>query len=169
MRELADGSRQATGRVRTMLLDIARSAESSRLAAESGHDRSDAAVERTRAAAQAIERLAVTLASFVQAAGRIAASATEQANAIQSISAGMSEVRAEAEGAALRVAALEAASHDVLRRAERLQAVIDGYQRGPEASHTPAERAARGAGGRERRGFTTSPGVLEGRLSAEEP
>jgi methyl-accepting chemotaxis protein len=128
MRELAEGSRQATGRIRALLSQIAKAAAASRSVATAGHARAGEAVEAARSATAAIDGFSATLATFAEAAGRIAGHAREQAAAIQEISERMAGVREEARGAAEDSAALEDASRDILGHAERLQATVEGYQ-----------------------------------------
>lgn len=128
MRELADGSRSATGRVRAMLSEIARAAGASRAAAAAGNERADAAAGRALQAARAIDELAAALAGVVDTATRIAEGTRSQAQAIEAISLRMGEVGAEAEGAAAQIAGLEGASQEVLARAERLRATVGEYR-----------------------------------------
>jgi methyl-accepting chemotaxis protein len=138
MRELAVASRTATGRVREMLLEIARAAERSRATTASGHQSAEVAVERARGATRAIEGLSSTVTAFVETASGIAASAREQASAIEEISARMGDVKSEAEGAAASIAALEEASRDILVRAERLRAVVENYRGRAQRDPSPA-------------------------------
>lgn len=134
MRELAAGSRTATGRVRAMLSEIAKAALASHAAAAAGNDQAEAAAARARAAAHAIDGLAVALTGSVQTATRIAATTRDQAVTIEAIATRMAEVRRTAEEVASDIAGLESASHDVLGRAQRLQRTVGGYhQLGPAA------------------------------------
>ncbi len=140
MRELADSSKRATARVRTMLSEIARAAEVSRTAAASGHDRADVAVEQARKAARSIDGLSHTLAAFAEEAVRIAGDASQQASAIQVISDRIGGLRTEADRVASGTAALEDASREIMVRADRLHATVASYRReGPAQAENPGQ------------------------------
>jgi methyl-accepting chemotaxis protein len=129
MRELAEASRRATGKIRTLLSQIAKAASVSRATAAAGHERAAEAVETARAAARSIDGFSATLTSFAEAAGDIAGHAREQAASIQIVTERMAGVRGEADGAAQDGAALEAAAKEILSRADRLHATVEGYRR----------------------------------------
>lgn len=93
VRSLAEQSKQATSQVRAILGDIQKATATAVLAAEQGSKAVDAGVQQAQEAGQAIERLALNIATATQAATQIVASNQQQQVGIDQVALAMENIK----------------------------------------------------------------------------
>jgi methyl-accepting chemotaxis protein len=128
IKSLAEQSREATRRVRTILGDIQKQTASSVMAAEEGGKAVAAAVAQETDARRAIETLADSVLRASEAATQIAVSSHEQMVGVDQVGAAMENIRTAANQNAGGMRQLEQASRQLKELGQKLVELMRRYK-----------------------------------------
>jgi methyl-accepting chemotaxis protein len=128
VRSLAERSQQSTAQIRTIIEDIEKAARESTAAVAEGRRRADAGVGVAKAAGEAIRELARTLGQSSAAAKLIAQGNRDQGAGVDQIWQAIQEIDHATGASAAGIGKLEAASLDIKKHTERMQAIVERYR-----------------------------------------
>ncbi len=127
VRQLAEQSRQATARVRTILQEIQQATNTAVMVTEEGSKGTDAGMALVSRAGQAITDLTHTIEEAAQSAVQIAASAQQQTNGIEQLAGAIFSIRQASAQTAASTRQAEQSAKDLAAIARQLDATIQAF------------------------------------------
>jgi methyl-accepting chemotaxis protein len=127
VKSLAEQSRQATDRVRTILGDIQKATTAAVLAAEQGGKAVEAGGQQTGGAAESIQILAGTVVEAAQAATQIAASSQQQLVGMDQVAVAMESIKQASAQNVASARQLDAAARNLNDLGQRLKQTVEQY------------------------------------------
>ncbi len=127
VKSLAEQSRQATDRVRTILGDIQKATTAAVLATEQGGKAVEAGGQQTGGAAESIQILAGTVAEAAQAATQIAASSQQQLVGMDQVAVAMENIKQASTQNVVSARQLESAARNLNELGQRLKQTVAQY------------------------------------------
>jgi methyl-accepting chemotaxis protein len=127
IKSLADQSREATERVRTILDENRRWVTAVVAATEQGRKAVDAGVEQAAAAGEAIKTLARNVSEGAKAAALVDASSEQQAAGAEQVALALAEIDKAAADNRAGADQLESAARQLLELAQRVEQLLSGY------------------------------------------
>ena len=128
VRQLAEQSREATGRVRDILSEIQQATNSAVMVTEEGSKGAESGLTLVELAGESIRELAATIESAAQAATQIAASTHQQTNGMEQLAAAMTQIKAASGQSAASARQTEQSVRDLIDMAQRLESAAAQYQ-----------------------------------------
>lgn len=128
VRSLAEQSRQATGRVRTILNDIQKATSAAMMATEQGTKVVEASLRQSEQAGQSIQALASGVSEAAQAAAQIAASSQQQLVGVDQVASAMENIKQASTQNVDSARQLEAAAHNLKELGQRLKQLVERYR-----------------------------------------
>lgn len=128
IKSLAEQSRQATARVRTILNDTQKATNSAVLVTEQGSKAVEAGAKQSSLANEAIGKLADSIASSAQAAAQIAASSSQQLVGMDQVALAMDNIKQAIGQNASGAKQLETAAHNLKNLGQKLKQIIERYK-----------------------------------------
>jgi methyl-accepting chemotaxis protein len=128
VRSLADQSKQATDKVRTILTDIQKATSAAVMATEQGSKAVDAGVKQATDAGQSIQTLASSVGEAAQTATQIAASSQQQLVGVDQVALAMESIKQASTQNVTSAKQLEAAAHSLKELGTRLKSTIEKYK-----------------------------------------
>ncbi len=128
VRNLAEQSRQATARVRTILSDIQKATNAAVLATEQGTKGVEGGINLAKRAGEVIRQLTESIRGAAQAVQQIAASAHQQSVGMDQIAQAMREISQATTQSATGARQSQTAAEDLNTLARRLQQLTERYQ-----------------------------------------
>ncbi len=127
VKSLAEQSRQATDRVRTILGDIQKATTAAVMATEQGGKAVDAGGKQTEAAGESIEGLAASVTEAAQAATQIAASSQQQLVGMDQVAGAMENIKQASTQNVASAKQLETAARNLSDLGQRLKQLVESY------------------------------------------
>ena len=127
VRQLAEQSRQATGRIRDILTEIQQATNTAVMVTEEGSKGAERGVGLVEQAGSAIRDLSATIEGAAQAAAQIAASTHQQTTGMEQLSVAMLHIREAATQNAASTRQMERSVQDLKEMAERLGQAAERY------------------------------------------
>ena len=127
VKSLAEQSRQATDRVRTILGDIQKATTAAVLATEQGSKAVESGDRQTEAAGHSIQNLASTVAEAAQAASQIAASSQQQLVGMDQVAVAMESIKQASTQNVTSAKQLEMAARGLNDVGQRLKQAVERY------------------------------------------
>jgi methyl-accepting chemotaxis protein len=127
VKSLAEQSRQATDRVRTILGDIQKATTAAVLATEQGGKAVEAGGQQTGGAAESIQMLAGTVAEAAQAATQIAASSQQQLVGMDQVAVAMESIKQTSAQNVASARQLDTAARNLNDLGQRLKQAVEQY------------------------------------------
>jgi len=128
VKSLAEQSKQATARVRTILSDIQKATSSAVMATEQGTKAVAAGVSQSNDAGKSIENLAQSIQSAAQSSAQIAASSQQQLTGVEQVTEAMNGIREAADQNVEGSRQLESAVLTLNDLGSKLKSLIDRYK-----------------------------------------
>lgn len=128
IKSLAEQSRQATARVRTILNDTQKATNSAVLVTEQGSKAVEAGAKQSSIANDAIGKLADSINSSAQAAAQIAASSSQQLVGMDQVALAMENIKQAIGQNASGAKQLETAAHNLKNLGQKLKQIIERYK-----------------------------------------
>ncbi len=128
VRQLAEQSREATGRVRDILNEIQQATNTAVMVTEEGSKGAEAGMGLVERAGQVIEQLTAIIEDSAQAASQIAASAAQQTNGMNQLAIAMTSIKQATTQTAASTRQAERGVQDLNEMARRMQQVVARYQ-----------------------------------------
>jgi PAS domain S-box-containing protein len=126
VRQLAEQSREATGRVSAILHEIQRAANTAVMVTEEGSKGAESGMELARQAGEAIRDLAEILESSSQAAVQIAAGAQQQMSGVEQLAAAMRAIRQASAQTSASAQQAERSAQDLDGIAREMERAVSG-------------------------------------------
>jgi methyl-accepting chemotaxis protein len=127
VKSLAEQSRQATDRVRTILGDIQKATTAAVLATEQGSKAVEAGGKQTELAGDSIQALAASVTEAAHAATQIAASSQQQLVGMDQVAGAMENIRQAGTQNMDSAKQLETAARNINDLGQRLQQLVESY------------------------------------------
>jgi methyl-accepting chemotaxis protein len=127
VKSLAEQSRQATDRVRTILGDIQRATTTAVMATEQGGKAVEAGGQQTAAAGESIGALAGSVTEAAQAATQIAASSQQQLVGMDQVAGAMENIKQASTQNVASARQLEVAARNLDELGKRLKHLVESY------------------------------------------
>jgi methyl-accepting chemotaxis protein len=127
VKSLAEQSRQATERVRTILGDIQKATTAAVMAAEQGGKAVEAGVQQTEVAGESIGLLAGSVAEAAQAATQIAASSQQQLVGMDQVAGAMENIKLASTQNVASARQLETSARNLNELGQRLRQLVESY------------------------------------------
>jgi methyl-accepting chemotaxis protein len=127
VKSLAEQSRQATDRVRTILSDIQKATTAAVLATEQGSKAVEAGGRQTELAGESIQALTVSVTEAAHAATQIAASSQQQLAGMDQVAGAMENIRQAGTQNVASAKQLETAARNIDDLGQRLQHLVESY------------------------------------------
>lgn len=128
VRQLAEQSREATGRVRDILNEIQQATNTAVMVTEEGSKGAEQGMGLVDRAGQVIEQLTAIIEESAQAASQIAASAAQQTNGMNQLAIAMTSIKQATSQTAASTRQAEHSAQDLNEMARRMQQVVARYQ-----------------------------------------
>lgn len=128
VRQLAEQSRDATARVRSILNEIQQATNTAVMVTEEGSKGADTGMKLVDRAGEAIRDLATTLEEAAQAANQIAASTHQQNNGVDQLAASMVSIKQATVQTASSTRQAERSAKDLNDMAHQMQQVVARYK-----------------------------------------
>jgi len=128
VRQLAEQSREATGRVRNILNEIQQATNTAVMVTEEGSKGAESGMSMAQRAGEAIRDLAATIEEAAQAAIQIAASTHQQANGMDQLAAAMTQIKQATAQTAASARQTEQSVHDLSSMAQQLELAAARYE-----------------------------------------
>ncbi len=128
VRSLAEQSRQATAKVKDILGDIQKAANTAVMVTEEGIKRADAGVDQARKAGTAISTINANIQKVTRTIQQIAASTREQLAGMDQISGAMKNISQATRQTESGTRQVEAAARNLNELGERLQLIVKQYR-----------------------------------------
>ncbi|MFI4986670.1 MAG: methyl-accepting chemotaxis protein [Alphaproteobacteria bacterium] len=128
VRNLAEQSKEATAKVRTILGEIQKATGAAVLATEQGSKAVDAGVAQSARAGESIRVLAESIAGAVQAAMQIAASSQQQLAGVSHVALAMENIRQASEKNVAGIRQTEVAARDMNELGRKLETLVEKYR-----------------------------------------
>ncbi|MEW6614369.1 MAG: methyl-accepting chemotaxis protein [Thermodesulfobacteriota bacterium] len=125
IKSLAEQSRQATARVRTILTDIQRDTSSAVMATEQGNKAVEAGIKQSAAANESIRILTDSVNESAKAAIQISASSQQQMVGVDQVAQAMENINHATEQNLIGIKQSEQAAHDLNKLALQLRSLIE--------------------------------------------
>ncbi len=130
VRSLAEQSRQATAKVKDILGDIQKAANTAVMVTEEGIKRADAGVDQARKAGTAISTINANIQKVTQTIQQIAASTREQLAGMDQISGAMENISQATQQTEAGTRQVEEAAQNLNVLGEQLQRIVEQYRVG---------------------------------------
>jgi methyl-accepting chemotaxis protein len=127
VKSLAEQSRQATDRVRTILGDIQKATTAAVMATEQGGKAVEAGGKQTEAAGESIAALAAGVTEAAQAATQIAASSQQQLVGMDQVAGAMENIKQASTQNVASAKQLETAARNLSDLGQRLKLLVESY------------------------------------------
>jgi methyl-accepting chemotaxis protein len=127
VKSLAEQSRQATDRVRTILGDIQRATTAAVMATEQGGKAVEAGGKQTEMAAESIGALAGSVTEAAQAATQIAASSQQQLIGMDQVAGAMENIKQASTQNVASARQLETAARNLSDLGQRMKQLVESY------------------------------------------
>jgi methyl-accepting chemotaxis protein len=127
VKSLAEQSRQATDRVRTILSDIQKATTAAVMATEQGGKAVEAGGKQTEMAGEAIAALAGSVTEAAQAATQIAASSQQQLVGMDQVAGAMENIKQASTQNVASAKQLETAARNLNDLGQRLKQLVESY------------------------------------------
>ena len=127
VKSLAEQSRQATDRVRTILSDIQKATTAAVMATEQGGKAVEAGGKQTEAAGESIAALAAGVTEAAQAATQIAASSQQQLVGMDQVAGAMENIKQASTQNVASAKQLETAARNLSDLGQRLKQMVESY------------------------------------------
>ena len=127
VKSLAEQSRQATDRVRTILGDIQKATTAAVMATEQGGKAVEAGSRQTETAGESIGALAGSVVEAAQAATQIAASSQQQLVGMEQVAGAMENIRQASTQNVASARQLEASARNLNELGQRLKHLVESY------------------------------------------
>ena len=127
VKSLAEQSRQATDRVRTILSDIQKATTAAVMATEQGGKAVEAGGKQTEAAGESISALAAGVTEAAQAATQIAASSQQQLVGMDQVAGAMENIKQASTQNVASAKQLETAARNLSDLGQRLKQLVESY------------------------------------------
>ena len=127
VKSLAEQSRGATDRVRSILSDIQKATTAAVMATEQGNKAVEAGNRQTEVAGEAIVALAANVTEAAQAATQIAASSQQQLVGMEQVAGAMENIKQASTQNVASARQLETAAHNLGDLGQRLKSLVDAY------------------------------------------
>jgi methyl-accepting chemotaxis protein len=127
VKSLAEQSRQATDRVRTILSDIQKATTAAVMATEQGSKAVEAGGRQTEAAGESIQSLAGSVTEAAQAATQIAASSQQQLVGMDQVAGAMENIKQASTQNVASAKQLESAARNLNDLGQRLKQLVENY------------------------------------------
>jgi methyl-accepting chemotaxis protein len=127
VKSLAEQSRQATDRVRTILSDIQKATTAAVMATEQGGKAVEAGGKQTEAAGESIAALAAGVTEAAQAATQIAASSQQQLVGMDQVAGAMENIKQASTQNVASAKQLETAARNLSDLGQRLKQLVESY------------------------------------------
>jgi methyl-accepting chemotaxis protein len=128
VRNLAEQSKQATGKVRTILSDIQKATNAAVLATEQGTKGVETGMSLAQRASEVIGQLGETIREAAQAAQQIAAASHQQSTAMDQIAKAIKEISQATTQSLAGARQSQLAAESLNDRARQLQALTERYK-----------------------------------------
>lgn len=128
VRQLAEQSREATSRVRTILNEIQQATNTAVMVTEEGSKGAESGTTLVERAGESIRELAATIESAAQAAIQIAASTHQQTNGMNQLASAMMQIKQATAQTAASTRQTEQSVRDLTNMARRLQEAAARYE-----------------------------------------
>ena len=128
VKSLAEQSRQATDRVRTILGDVQKATTAAAMATEQGGKAVEAGATQTETAGESIGTLAAGVSEAAQAATQIAASSQQQLAGMDQVAVAMENIKVTGSQNMASAKQLETAARNINDLGQRLKQLADGYR-----------------------------------------
>jgi methyl-accepting chemotaxis protein len=128
VRQLAEQSRDATARVRTILNEIQQATNTAVMVTEEGSKGAESGMGMAQRAGDAIQNLASTIEEAAQAALQIAASTNQQTNGMDQLAAAMSQIQQATAQTASSARQTEQSIRELNEMAKRLELAAARYE-----------------------------------------
>lgn len=128
VKSLAEQSRQATDRVRTILSDIQQATATAVLSVEQGSKTVSTGSEQARLAGESIQNLSENVTAALQAARQIAASSQQQLVGVDQVASAMENIKLATNQNGASARQLEAAARNLNELGQRLQVLVSRYR-----------------------------------------
>jgi methyl-accepting chemotaxis protein len=130
---LAEQSRQATTKVRAILLDVQKGTSAAVMATEQGNKAVEIGVRQSREAGESISILADSVAEAAQAAVQIAASNQQQMAGISQVTTAMENIKQGSTQTAASTKQAEMAARNLNELAQKIKQMMEHYQTNKES------------------------------------
>ena len=130
---LAEQSRQATTRVRAILLDVQKGTSAAVMATEQGNKAVEIGVKQSQDAGESIRVLADSVAEAAQAAVQIAASNQQQMAGISQVTIAMENIKQGSNQTAASTKQAEMAARNLSELAQKIKQLMEHYQTNKES------------------------------------
>ena len=127
VKSLAEQSRQATDRVRTILSDIQKATTAAVMATEQGAKAVEAGGRQTELAGESIGALAGSVTEAAQAATQIAASSQQQLIGMDQVAGAMENIKQASTQNVVSARQLESAARDLSNLGQRMKQLAESY------------------------------------------
>lgn len=127
VKSLAEQSRQATDRVRTILSDIQKATTAAVMATEQGGKAVEAGGKQTEMAGESIAALASSVTEAAQAATQIAASSQQQLVGMDQVAGAMENIKQASMQNVASAKQLETAARSLNDLGQRIKQLVEGY------------------------------------------
>jgi methyl-accepting chemotaxis protein len=127
VKSLAEQSRQATDRVRTILNDIQKATTAAVMATEQGNKAVEAGSRQTELAGESIQSLSGSVSEAAQAATQIAASSQQQLVGMDQVAGAMESIKQASTQNVTSARQLETAARNLSELGQRLKRLVDNY------------------------------------------
>jgi len=128
VRKLAEQSRSATARIRTILQEIQKATQAAVVVSEDGNRQTQEGLALVERAAEVIRRLAATIEQSSQSAVQIAASTQQQTNGMDQLAAAMHQIRQASTQTAAAARQTEQSVRSLIAMASELEAAAARYK-----------------------------------------
>jgi methyl-accepting chemotaxis protein len=127
VKSLAEQSRQATDRVRTLLSDIQKATTAAVMATEQGNKAVEAGNKQTETAGETIQTLVGSVSEAAQAATQIAASSQQQLVGMDQVAGAMENIKQASTQNVASARQLETAARNLSDLGQRLKTLVENY------------------------------------------
>src|SRR5690606_26796722 len=128
VRQLAEQSREATARVRTILSEIQQSTNTAVLVTEEGSKGAEQGISLAERTGEVIRELSATIEEAAQTAMKIAASTQEQTSGMDQLAAAILQIKQASEQTAAGTRQTEISIQNLMEMADRLAEAAARYQ-----------------------------------------
>ncbi|HLY27685.1 MAG TPA: methyl-accepting chemotaxis protein [Aggregatilineales bacterium] len=128
VRQLADQSRDATGRVRSILNEIQQATNTAVMVTEEGTKGAESGMSLVERAGEAIRELAATIEEAAQSAMQIAASTHQQINGIEQLASAMQSIKQATTQTAASTRQAERSAKDLNDMAKQMEQAVSRYR-----------------------------------------
>lgn len=128
VRQLAEQSREATARVRSILSEIQQATNTAVMVTEEGSKGAESGMEMAQRAGEAIRNLAATIEEAAQSALQIAASTNQQSNGMDQLAAAMTQIQQATAQTAASARQTEQSIRELNEMSRRLELAAARYE-----------------------------------------